>query len=103
MANKELAEKIALEGVVLLKNEAALPLINKKIALFGSGARFTTKGGTGSGDVNVFHSVSVEEGLINSGCEILSTYYLDECEERLKLAIKDRNRNIKNMSTSLYY
>lgn len=42
-----LARNAAGEGIVLLKNEGALPIKEKKIALYGSGARMTVKGGTG--------------------------------------------------------
>ena len=52
--NMERSRKIAGQGMVLLKNEGALPLRSgvKRIALFGNGGRRTIKGGTGSGDVN---------------------------------------------------
>ena len=53
---------------VLPEEQWDLPLASAgKIALFGNGARNTIKGGTGSGDVNVRHFVSVEEGLENAG------------------------------------
>ena len=78
--NDNLAKIVAIEGMVLLKNEDnVLPIKDKtNVALFGSGARFTIKGGTGSGEVNVFHSVSIEEGLKNHGFIINSEYYLNE-------------------------
>ena len=60
--------ELAPECMVLLKNEGILPLQETgKIALYGSGARRTIKGGTGSGDVNVRHYVNVEEGLEKAG------------------------------------
>lgn len=48
--NMERSRKIASQGMVLLKNNGALPMTEagKKIALFGNGARRTVKGGTGS-------------------------------------------------------
>ena len=47
------ARKLAPECMVLLKNDGTLPLKGTgKLALYGSGARKTVKGGTGSGDVN---------------------------------------------------
>ena len=49
LSYRQLAREVAAEGMVLLKNEGVLPLQNKKIALFGAGARMTVKGGTGSG------------------------------------------------------
>ena len=63
--HRELARKVASEGIVLLKNEGVLPLNEKKIALFGSGARMTINGGTGSGDVQERYSVNIEQGLKN--------------------------------------
>ena len=70
------------ECVVLLKNEGVLPLgETRQIALYGSGARKTIKGGTGSGDVNVRHFVTIEEGLRNAGVEITSSSWLDAYDE----------------------
>ncbi len=72
----------AAECTVLLKNEGILPLKGTgKIALYGSGARRTIKGGTGSGDVNVRHFVTIEEGLENAGFEITSKDWLDSYED----------------------
>ena len=69
---------MAAECAVLLKSNGDFPLASAgKIALFGNGARNTIKGGTGSGDVNVRHFVSVEEGLENAGFEITSKAWLD--------------------------
>lgn len=39
LSHRQLAREVAAEGMVLLKNEGVLPLQNKKIALFGAGAR----------------------------------------------------------------
>ena len=69
---------ISPECMVLLRNEGVLPLGRAgKIALYGSGARNTVKGGTGSGDVNVRHFVNVEEGLRNAGFDITTKAWLD--------------------------
>lgn len=74
----ELSRKMAAECAVLLKSDGTLPLARAgKIAAFGSGVRKTVKGGTGSGDVNVRHFVTVEEGLENSGFIITSKAWLD--------------------------
>ena len=55
-----LARELAAEGMALLKNEGVLPLsASAPVALFGSGAAKTVKGGTGSGDVNNRYNVSV--------------------------------------------
>ncbi|HEX3076954.1 MAG TPA: glycoside hydrolase family 3 C-terminal domain-containing protein [Lachnospiraceae bacterium] len=77
--NRALTREAAAEGMVLLKNQDVLPIASgKKIALFGAGARHTVKGGTGSGDVNERHSVSIEEGLRNAGYEIVTQSWLDD-------------------------
>ena len=72
--------KAGAECMVLLKNEAQILPLNftGKIALFGNGARQTIKGGTGSGDVNVRHFVTVEEGLENAGVEITTKKWLEQ-------------------------
>ena len=52
--NRRVAREAAAEGMVLLENcEHILPLQpGSKVALYGSGAVKTIKGGSGSGDVN---------------------------------------------------
>ncbi len=61
--NLQVAYRAACEGIVLLKNDGTLPLNTKNIALFGAGASMTIKGGTGSGEVNERHSVTILEGM----------------------------------------
>lgn len=75
--NRALSRRAAAEGFVLLENDGVLPLISRRIALYGSGARMTVKGGTGSGAVRERHSVSIEEGLRNAGLEITTSAWLD--------------------------
>lgn len=66
------------ECMVLLKSDGSFPLVSPgKVALYGNAARKTIKGGTGSGDVNVRHYPSVEEGLENAGFTITSKAWLD--------------------------
>lgn len=77
--NRELSRVAAREGFVLLKNDNnALPLKNKKIALYGMGARLTVKGGLGSGSVEERYSVNIEDGLKNAGFEITTEKWLDD-------------------------
>ncbi|MDO4966662.1 MAG: glycoside hydrolase family 3 C-terminal domain-containing protein [Lachnospiraceae bacterium] len=76
--NKTVTGLAAEEGFVLLKNEGALPVSkDKKIALYGRGASKTLKGGTGSGDVNERHSVSIYEGLLNAGYTVTTKDWID--------------------------
>ena len=50
VTNKALARRAAAEGIVLLENDGILPLANgASVALYGTGARHTVIGGTGSG------------------------------------------------------
>ncbi|MDK2786664.1 MAG: beta-glucosidase [Thermotoga sp.] len=64
----KVAYEAGAEGVVLLKNEEALPLSeNSKIALFGTGQIETIKGGTGSGDTHPRYAISILEGIKERG------------------------------------
>lgn len=79
--NLEVAYRAACESMVLLKNDGVLPLKNKKIALYGSGASKTIKGGTGSGEVNERHSVTILEGLEDRGFIIASEQWISDYEK----------------------
>ncbi len=64
----------ATEGMVLLKNnDSTLPLMTKKVALFGTTSYNIFAGGTGSGDVNKAYVVSLYEGLKKAGYSINTT------------------------------
>ena len=78
--NLEVAYHAACESMVLLKNEGVLPLKTKKVALYGPGVTRTIKGGTGSGEVNERHSVTILEGMENRGFEITSKQWLEDYE-----------------------
>lgn len=89
--NLDVAYKAACESIVLLKNEGVLPLKTKRVALFGPGASKTIKGGTGSGEVNERHSVTILEGMESRGFEIVSKKWIADYElayEEGKLAHK---------------
>lgn len=80
--NERIAYLAALESIVLLENHGhVLPLVPGKIALYGAGAERTTKGGTGSGEVNERHSVSIREGLEKNGFEITTQNWLRDYDE----------------------
>ncbi len=78
--NLQVAYQAACEGMVLLKNDGALPFKTKKVALYGPGASMTIKGGTGSGEVNERHSVTILEGLTDRGFEITTKKWLADYE-----------------------
>lgn len=59
----QIAREAASEGIVLLKNEGALPFEKGEIALFGNGQIHTRTGGFGAGDINPPDTVSIAEGL----------------------------------------
>lgn len=87
--NLQVAYQAACEGMVLLKNDGTLPFKTKKVALYGPGASMTIKGGTGSGEVNERHSVSILEGMENRGFEIATKDWILEFENRYAKALAD--------------
>ncbi len=94
------------ECTVLLKKDGKFPLkAPGKIALYGSGARRTIKGGTGSGEVNSRYFVTVEQGLKNAGFQITSEAWLGSHEtveaeakakfiQDMKAEAKARHQNV---------
>ena len=73
-AHANITRQSAAEGIVLLKNNATLPIDNRmKVALLGTTSYDFIAGGTGSGDVNEAYTISLEEGLINAGFKINET------------------------------
>ena len=87
---RQVARRAAAEGMVLLENDGVLPLKpGAKLALFGLGARYTIKGGTGSGDVNSRNTVSVDAGLRAAGYDIVNTAWLDEYDRLYRAALAD--------------
>ncbi|MCR5005138.1 MAG: glycoside hydrolase family 3 C-terminal domain-containing protein [Clostridiales bacterium] len=84
--NQQRVRDLAVECMVVLKNDGTLPLKTKgKIALYGNGARATVKGGTGSGDVYVRETVNVEDGLQKEGFIVTTKDWID----REDLAVKE--------------
>jgi beta-glucosidase len=70
-AHAQVAREAGAEGMVLLRNEGALPLAKgARLALLGNAAYATITGGTGSGDVNRAYTVSIAEGLRAAGLAV---------------------------------
>lgn len=70
----ELCQTIAEEGIVMVKNEGALPLSNTKLNVFGWSSTNPVYGGTGSGGLSdSYPTVSLLEGLSNAGIEYNTT------------------------------
>ena len=109
--NREIAFAAATEGIVLLENhDQTLPIKPGPIALYGTGAYYTIKGGTGSGEVNERYSTNIADGLKASGFTITSNAWLDDhkllYEQKLRefkkeLARKTRTLSIKNIMNAM--
>lgn len=83
----ELVRALAEECAVLLENDGVLPLqTGSRIALYGSGARYTIKSGTGSGDVNTRGNITIEQGLEESGFTVTTKDWLARYDEKYKKA-----------------
>lgn len=92
--NRAVAREAAAEGMVLLKNENnVLPLVpGSAVALYGTGASKTIKGGTGSGDVNQRDVVSIYEGMKAAGYEIANEAWIKDYDiqyDKERLAWRD--------------
>nr|WP_198002060.1 glycoside hydrolase family 3 N-terminal domain-containing protein [Caldivirga maquilingensis] len=81
----KLAYEAAAEGVILLKNNDALPLnANARIALFGTGQVETNRGGLGSGHTHPRYFINILDGLRSRGLRIdeeLSSIYVNYVKE----------------------
>ena len=78
-AHAQVVRQVGADGIVLLKNSGILPLIGKRVALFGCTSYDWISGGSGFGGTSVGHyTVSLVEGLRSAGYEVykplISTY-----------------------------
>ncbi|MBR0160591.1 MAG: glycoside hydrolase family 3 C-terminal domain-containing protein [Oscillospiraceae bacterium] len=84
------------ECMVLLKRDENFPLASAgQLALYGSGARKTVKGGTGSGEVNSRFFTNVERGLEEAGFQITTKSWLDAYDRNLLSAKEAFIKEIK--------
>ncbi len=91
-----LLRRFGAECAVLLKSDGSFPLKAPcELALYGSGARRTIKGGTGSGEVNSRSFLTVEDGLEAAGFTITSKSWLDRYGELVPEAKKRFIRELK--------
>ena len=73
-AHAAISRRIALEGMVLLQNNGALPLAaGRKVALLGTYAYDTQPGGSGSGYVNRAYKVTLDKGLEAAGFPLVES------------------------------
>lgn len=108
IANRAIAQQAAEEGMVLLKNKAALPLSAGKIALLGNASYDTFVGGTGSGEVQSAYTISFYDGLKKAGFSLdenLKKAYLNYItEEKAKrpkrMSILDVIKPVEEFSIS---
>ncbi len=92
----EYVVKNAAECTVLLKTNGKFPLKKAgKLAAFGSGLRYTIKGGTGSGEVNSKEIFTIEQGLEKNGFTITTKNWLEAYDEVRKNAKKQFFKDIK--------
>ena len=85
------------ECTVLLKSDGSFPLESPgALALYGSGASQTLKGGTGSGEVNSRFFVTVEQGLEKAGFQLTTKSWLDAYDQVREEAGKAFLKEIKN-------
>ena len=94
--HNELLRRFGAECAVLLKTDGSFPLESPcELALYGSGARCTVKGGTGSGEVNSRVFVTAEKGLKDAGFRLTSKAWMDRYGEIRQEAKKRFIRSLK--------
>ena len=100
-AHAAVTRQSATEGMVLLKNNGALPFTTdiKSVALYGCTSYDFIAGGTGSGNVNHAYVVSLLDGLHNGGYTVsdqLKEAYLkhiDKCKKQIDAEIAQKAKD----------
>ena len=103
-AHAQVTRQSAVEGMVLMKNENALPFGEgvKKVALYGNTSYDFIAGGTGSGNVNHAYVVSLLDGMKNGGYtvseELKKSYetYLADCKAKAEAAMEEAAKKDPN-------
>ncbi len=76
LAGEKIADQIADEGMILLKNEEELlPLQNNKVNVFGFSSLLFRQGGVGSGGTDLSKAIDFYEGLENADIEYNQDLY----------------------------
>lgn len=94
--HRQVAYRAATEGIVLLENDGTLPISCGKVAMYGAGVEYTIKGGTGSGEVNERHSVSILEGMETAGFEITTKKWLTDYASEYENGLRELEEKIKS-------
>ncbi len=95
-ANKDISLRAAIDSIILLKNDnETLPLKDKSIDLFGNGAKYTIKGGLGSGEVNELENISIYDALRAQGFKVNSDSWLTRYDNLYKKEIKEYRKEIR--------
>ena len=96
--HNDILRRFGAECTVLLRSDGAFPLDAPcSLALYGSGARLTVKGGTGSGEVNTRTFVTAEDGLEAAGFRIVSKAWMDRYGE---IRAEEKKRFIRGLKRS---
>ena len=70
-AHAQTVRQVGADGIVLLKNSGILPLMGKRVALFGCTSYDWISGGSGFGGTSVGHyTVSLVEGMRSAGYDV---------------------------------
>lgn len=104
----QVAEDVAEEGFVLLKNDDAfLPMTDvSKLNLFGWASENPLYGGSGSGGINdSYDIVSLKQGLRNAGFDVnedLSEFYAQYSADRPEMSIEKQSWTLPEPPVSSY-
>ena len=95
--SRDIIERTAEEGIVLLKNdEGTLPLEKGNLNVFGWASTNPVYGGTGSGTVDTSTAVSIPDGLENAGFTLnteLSDMYTEYRNDRPVIGINEEGQD----------